>query len=282
MAYQSETKNGGSATDSWLYSKPTSLITDPNSFYWFVKPALGGNTKQSPEFSGSTQQSVNQTSPWSNATYTKDAISRRLGDTSVSQQSTPAWTPKSEPVIQPISGYPHSSPPTSDLTGGFNQPLPPARTQLPTWGTPESNRPSMLWQQVGPIRGNALNPIHPAVQSPQPQTGSPIIDIVPTTTAPSAPTAPANVRAGGPSGFTEQFTAPTVAMPSVDKLYQTYQEVFGRQDQGARDYLNSPQFQGMWQSGNIPLWMLSDPLWRNYLVKIGLLNWDAINKRLSQ
>ncbi len=245
MAQKYEGGVGGSVSQ-WTYGKPATT----KSGYPLLTSSDLGWLKQFPEFGGPTETG-GQRGPWSNATYTKDAISRRLGDTSM---KTDNWGNAATPAQQG----------NIDVGGGFTPSPAPTAPAAP---------PPRQWRPIEPIRGNIPNPIQ------APSAGTPIVDIAPAP-APQT-TTPTQQRVGGPSGFTEQYDVPTTPMPSVDQLYKTYTDIAG-ENQGMRDYLASPQFQAILQSGNIPLWMISDPIWRSLLVKTGRLNWDAINKRLSQ
>lgn len=89
------------------------------------------------------------------------------------------------------------------------------------------------------------------------------------------------------AGFVAPGTA-LPAVPTVESLFDVYKQVFGRGGEQERAYLASPQFQGILQSGNVPMWMSADPLWRLYLIRIGVLNPNrdtarerAIQDRLS-
>jgi len=75
----------------------------------------------------------------------------------------------------------------------------------------------------------------------------------------------------GPGGFVQQLT-PLPYLPSVDKLYDLYKQVFGKEDEQAKVYLAGPEFQGILRSGVVPLWMRSDPLWRLYLQRLGVIS----------
>lgn len=78
---------------------------------------------------------------------------------------------------------------------------------------------------------------------------------------------PAGVSQGA-GGFTYQASAPPV-LPTVDKLLETYRQVFGKADQDVQQYLQSPEFQSVLK-GNVPMWMEADPLWRRYLQMLGI------------
>lgn len=73
-----------------------------------------------------------------------------------------------------------------------------------------------------------------------------------------------------PGGFVQQAAA-LPYLPSVDKLYDLYKQVFGKEDEGIKAYLASPQFQGILSGGAVPMWMQADPLWRLYLARLGVL-----------
>jgi len=73
------------------------------------------------------------------------------------------------------------------------------------------------------------------------------------------------------SGFVQQYVG-VPYLPSVDKLFDIYQQVFGKSaDEQTQQYLVGPQFQGVLRGGVVPLWMISDPQWRLYLAKLGVL-----------
>lgn len=73
------------------------------------------------------------------------------------------------------------------------------------------------------------------------------------------------------SGFVQQYVG-VPYLPSVDKLFDIYQQVFGKSaDEQTQQYLVGPQFQGVLRGGAVPLWMSSDPQWRLYLAKLGVL-----------
>ncbi len=267
MARQSESR-----VETWGYSNPTNAVPfdprNPQASYtstWYTpyKPSQPTTTQ--------TPKTINQSGDWvtptapskSTATPILDAINRKIGGNTVPQNSWPNTAPVTPTPVAPLS---------SNTSGGPVPSSAPSPTPAPM--TPLPARPlPMQWRPVEPIRGNILNPIQ------APQIGTPIVDIAPAPTP--QPTTPAQTKVGGPSGFTEQFTAPTTAMPSVDQLYKIYTDMAG-ENRGMREYLASPQFQGLWQSGNIPYWMLSDPVWRSYLQKIGLLSWDALARRMGQ
>lgn len=110
-------------------------------------------------------------------------------------------------------------------------------------------------------------------QAPKVET-APQVENVPAAAAPQqTATLPSGVTQGA-SGFTYQASLPPV-LPTVDKLLETYRQVFGRADQDVQSYLQSPDFQQV-LSGNIPMWMEADPMWRNYLRLLG------ISRRLQQ
>lgn len=72
-------------------------------------------------------------------------------------------------------------------------------------------------------------------------------------------------------GFVQPY-APLPYLPSVDRLFDLYEQVFGKKpDEQVRAYLTGPQFQGVLQGGTVPMWMSSDPLWRLYLARLGVL-----------
>lgn len=86
----------------------------------------------------------------------------------------------------------------------------------------------------------------------------------------------------GPSGFTVRAEQPmTLVAPSVDELYNIYKQVVGGQENPAiREYLASPQFQSV-LGGNIPMWMSADPIWRLYLIRLGLLDGGTNEARIN-
>ncbi len=258
MAQKYEGGAGGSISQ-WTYAQPKTT----KSGYPLLTSSDLNWLKQFPEWGQSATATRQPTQPlntlgdWGGpATPSKDtstpilgAIDRKLGGSTMPKDNN--WSNATTPAQQG----------DVDVGGGFvpgSAPSAPARS----------------WRPVGPQRAVEA----PAARQPS-VIGTPIVDIAPAP-APQASTM-VQTKVGGPSGFTEQYDAPTAPMPSVDQLYKTYTDMAG-ENQGMRDYLASPQFQGLWQSGNIPYWMLSDPVWRNYLVKVGLLNWDALARRMGQ
>jgi hypothetical protein len=102
-------------------------------------------------------------------------------------------------------------------------------------------------------------------------TGQPsLVNISNTPITPKpAPGAPTQI---GPGGFQYAGQAQT-ALPTADSLYALYKRISGGQDnEGMRQYLASPEFQAILQSGQVPMWMASDPVWRLYLMRLGVLN----------
>ncbi|MGB9792122.1 MAG: hypothetical protein ACPLTR_06030, partial [Thermacetogeniaceae bacterium] len=109
-----------------------------------------------------------------------------------------------------------------------------------------------------------------STQTPPPTVETaPQVENVPAATTAQQQTAtlPAGVSQGA-AGFTYQASAPPV-LPTVDKLLETYRQVFGRSDQDVEQYLQSPEFQSVLR-GNVPMWMEADPLWRQYLLQLGI------------
>lgn len=132
------------------------------------------------------------------------------------------------------------------------------------------------WQSFSlPSPTDWVSPSLPTTQTPPPTVETaPQVENVPATAAPQQTTAlPAGVSQGA-GGFTYQATAPPV-LPTVDKLLETYRQVFGKADQDVQQYLQSPEFQTVLR-GNVPMWMEADPLWRRYLQLLG------ISRRLQQ
>lgn len=72
----------------------------------------------------------------------------------------------------------------------------------------------------------------------------------------------------GTSGFV--FPVGAAVAVSPEALYSEWKKVFGREDEGARQYLSSEQFRSVLQ-GNVPLWMYTDPLWRLFLQRVGVI-----------
>jgi hypothetical protein len=67
----------------------------------------------------------------------------------------------------------------------------------------------------------------------------------------------------------------------VDELYNIYKQVVGGEENPAiREYLASPQFQSV-LGGNIPMWMSADPIWRLYLMRLGLLGSNTNEARIN-
>jgi len=99
-------------------------------------------------------------------------------------------------------------------------------------------------------------------------------DITPAEDVAAAQPAPEQTASALPrtaSGFVQQYVG-VPYLPSVDKLFDIYQQVFGKSaDEQTQQYLVGPQFQGVLRGGAVPLWMSSDPQWRLYLAKLGVL-----------
>jgi len=132
-----------------------------------------------------------------------------------------------------------------------------------------------------------------SVQPPQLPTQAPKVETVPenvpvegvteqrqdtsTSTTPEAPR--------GSSGFLLQAgSLPSTPVVSADALYDYYRRLTGREDEGVRQFLASPQFQSALM-GTVPAWMAADPIWRAILARAGVnpqqLRLDAIRQRLS-
>ena len=108
----------------------------------------------------------------------------------------------------------------------------------------------------------------PIQETPKLQDITPAEDVA---AAQPAPEQPASALPRTASGFVQQYVG-VPYLPSVDKLFDIYQQVFGKSaDEQTQQYLVGPQFQGVLRGGAIPLWMSSDPLWRLYLAKLGVL-----------
>lgn len=242
----------GMSTSDWDYARRQQESADKQ-----LPPTLTADDlswlKQFPEFGGK-DRTANTTGTWggtsSNAfnswtdTAKKQALDNRLGESAMSKDNN--WSNPPTPA------------PQSETGGGFVPGPAPSRGL----GTRD-------WSRMTPRSTRAPIPAAPPI------TSAPIIDL-PAPPTPPAQAAPPKV-APGPGGFVESFTP--VSMPSVDQLYKTYQSVFG--NQGA-EYINSPQFKSILESGNVPWWMLSDPRWRKVLIDAGVLNWDALRKRLGE
>lgn len=100
----------------------------------------------------------------------------------------------------------------------------------------------------------------PALQEPNtPEAVSPV------------PLEPENVDMSGirkdAGGFVYADTS-GVTLPSADELYNMYKSITGREDEGIRQYLASPQFKQAVQEGT-PMWMAADPIWRSLFIRVG-------------
>ena len=160
----------------------------------------------------------------------------------------------------------------------------PPPTQPPTqppdpWETLAKNLQTTLsnLSQSQQAYMNAYQNPTPVTQSQTPQsivsqiTGQPSLVNVsntPITRAP-APGAPTSIGIGG---YNRAGTAlPT--LPSVDSMYSLYKQINGgRDDKGIYQYLSSPEFQGILQSGQIPMWQSADPTWRLFYARLGMLS----------
>lgn len=121
-------------------------------------------------------------------------------------------------------------------------------------------------------------PSPPETPKPPGVEGPPKVEGVPSIT--EALTHPEKLSEGvrrGQAGF-ESVAAPPVSAPSVDELVRTYREVFGpgTEEKYVRHYLAGPQFQRVLQ-GAVPMWMQTDPLWGQYLRRLGI----AVERRLA-
>jgi hypothetical protein len=125
---------------------------------------------------------------------------------------------------------------------------------------------------TGSVQPQALQAAQPATIQQQPT----LQDITPPQDVQAAQPAqqPTEEAPKNTGGFVINST-PLESMPSVDKLFNLYKQVFGQGDQQVQAYLGGPQFQGMLHGGRVPLWMASDPMWRSYFQKLGL--WGAIS-----
>ena len=53
-------------------------------------------------------------------------------------------------------------------------------------------------------------------------------------------------------------------------------DITGEENPQLKEYFASPQFQSI-LSGNVPMWMSADPVWRLYLTRLGLLGSGETN-----
>ncbi len=131
--------------------------------------------------------------------------------------------------------------------------------QLTNWQSSFLPSPT-VWQ-------SSSLPTQTPVSLPTVET-APQVENVPAAAAPQqAAPLPAGVSQGA-AGFSYQASTPPV-LPTIDKLLETYRQVFGRSDQDVQQYLQSPEFQSVLR-GNVPMWMEADPLWRRYLQMLGI------------
>lgn len=139
---------------------------------------------------------------------------------------------------------------------------------------------SDLLNQLAQVRQGVQTPSMPVSITQPPQVE------VPAGTEPQAPGGQEGLQQDllqkGPSGFTVRAEQPTtLTAPSVDELYNIYKQVVGGEENPAiREYLASPQFQSV-LGGNIPMWMSADPIWRLYLMRLGLLGSNTNEARIN-
>lgn len=150
----------------------------------------------------------------------------------------------------------------------WTAPPPPPAFQPPAPPTPPTAPPPTTSKPPEP-------PKPPGVEGPPKVEGVPAVP--PSEAKPEK--LPEGVRRGQ-AGF-ESVVAPPVAAPSVDDLVRTYREVFGpsAEEKYVQHYLSGPQFQRVLQ-GAVPMWMRTDPLWGQYLRRLGLLG-DVVGRRLG-
>jgi len=225
------------------------------------------------------------------------AISNRLasGDTIKNAWTTPSsssgggnatlefYKPDSLPTPNPM-------PSITQATSATTAPVaaPPVQQPFPTY---EPTFTPMPW--LGPATpvgnvggtnasvGNAVNTTasNTTSGSQQQQSTPPPASITSTPqlvneVSPAPPPVPATVKenalSSNASGFQVPTTTPVGSLPSVDKLYDIYKKITGGQDNPQmQQYLASPEFQGILQSGQIPMWMSADPIWRAYFKQLG-------------
>lgn len=88
---------------------------------------------------------------------------------------------------------------------------------------------------------------------------------------PAEPKPPIKEPSKGPAGFEREVAVPIgFSLPSVDRLMELWQEVSGREAPEMREYFQHPQF-GRVLAGKVPMWMAADPVWRLFLLRLGLL-----------
>jgi len=180
------------------------------------------------------------------------------------------WRP-GQPYVLPTTQQPVPEQTAAPATPAQTQPpaQPPVQPQQPQYQYPTISYPEVNIPEV-------------TVPSYRPPTveEEPLIEGVSEIETPGAQPErlPEGVRRGV-SGF-EYAGAGTVSAPSVDELIQRYREVFGQgtNEDYARQYFSSPQFRRVLE-GATPMWMATDPLWRQYFRKLGLTN--AVGRRLN-
>lgn len=103
-----------------------------------------------------------------------------------------------------------------------------------------------------------------------PVTTTPTVE---TTTEEEATNTADNTVPYSAAGFLEQANkAPDYILPSAEKLLNTFKEIYGTDlSQDMQEYLQSPEFQGVLQSGRVPWHMAADPITRLALMRLGLL-----------
>ncbi len=165
------------------------------------------------------------------------------------------------------------------LRDRLNQMQTPPALQNP-WAQLGGSNPWANWQPPQ-INLPSVPPPPTLTTQPAPETISNTPEVEGVTSAPPPVTTPTEKLPKGTSGFLLIGGTPVSGtLPTAEDLYNIYKRTIG-ENAAVKDYLNTPQFRGILSSGNVPLWMASDPTWQVYLRQLGVLS-DAIRERLAQ
>jgi len=146
-----------------------------------------------------------------------------------------------------------------------------AEKYVASWGS--GTTPGFTTQPVATTTPTTTTTTAPSTTPPIPVTVSPTISAA-TPTTPTAPTVALPSGMGqSASGFTYQGGA-SAAMPDINTLMNTYQQVFGNVPPGLQQYLQSGDVQQALQ-GNTPMYMQNDAQWQQFLHQ-------AVQNRLAQ